>query len=200
MGNQSSLPYFLQLTYWFGPYEKRILMLGLDNAGKTTLVYTLKLGQPITVTMPTIGFNVETIELTPSLNMIVWDIGGQDKLKHLWYHYYDDTAALIFVIDSADTKRFGIVRDEIEKLNNDSKLKDIPFLIVCNKQDMPGAKKTTEISKELSIVEMMQFTDAEAALPENRGRVLRRPYHMIGVVGPQVKIDHFRWLTEKLDR
>lgn len=199
MGNQSSIPFFMRLTYWFGPYEKRILMLGLDNAGKTTIVYTLKLSQPVVVTMPTIGFNVETIEFTPSLNMVIWDIGGQDKLKSLWYHYYEDSAALIFVIDSADTARFGIVREEIQKLNCESKLKDIPFLFVCNKQDMPNAKKTTEISKELGIVEMMQFTDAEAALPENQGRVLRRPYHMIGTIGSQVKISQFHWLVAQLD-
>jgi small GTP-binding protein len=66
--------------------EYRILMLGLDAAGKTTLLYKLKLGE-IQTTIPTIGFNVETLEYK-NLKFTVWDVGGQTKIRHLWRHYY----------------------------------------------------------------------------------------------------------------
>merc|ERR1711870_176385 len=66
--------------------EMRILMVGLDAAGKTTILYKLKLGEIVT-TIPTIGFNVETVEYK-KINFTVWDVGGQDKIRPLWRHYY----------------------------------------------------------------------------------------------------------------
>merc|ERR1711865_370646 len=80
--------------------EMRILMVGLDAAGKTTVLYKLKLGEVVT-TIPTIGFNVETVEYK-NINFTVWDVGGQDKIRKLWRHYYLNTQGLIFVVDSND--------------------------------------------------------------------------------------------------
>ena len=80
-----------------------IVMIGLDNAGKTTILYKLFLNEVIT-TIPTIGFNVESVTYK-GLNLNVWDIGGQSKIRPLWHHYYDQTNAIIFVIDSTDTER-----------------------------------------------------------------------------------------------
>ncbi|PWA66565.1 ADP-ribosylation factor 3 [Artemisia annua] len=73
--------------------EMRILMVGLDAAGKTTILYKLKLGEIVT-TIPTIGFNVETVEYKNSFT--VWDVGGQDKIRPLWRHYFQNTQGLIF--------------------------------------------------------------------------------------------------------
>merc|ERR1712107_801856 len=83
-----------------GKREMRILMVGLDAAGKTTILYKLKLGEIVT-TIPTIGFNVETVEYK-KINFTVWDVGGQDKIRPLWRHYYQNTQGLIFVVDSND--------------------------------------------------------------------------------------------------
>merc|ERR1711945_50216 len=69
-----------------GSKEMRILMVGLDAAGKTTILYKLKLGEVVT-TIPTIGFNVETVEYK-NISFTVWDVGGQDKIRPLWRHYY----------------------------------------------------------------------------------------------------------------
>ena len=80
--------------------EMRILMLGLDNSGKTSILYRLKLGQPKR-TVPTIGFNVETLEYK-NIAFTVWDVGGQEKLRALWHHYFASAQALIFVVDSSD--------------------------------------------------------------------------------------------------
>ena len=76
---------------WLGKFLKmkkdmRILMVGLDAAGKTTILYKLKLGEVVT-TIPTIGFNVETVEYK-NISFTVWDVGGQDKIRNLWRHYY----------------------------------------------------------------------------------------------------------------
>ena len=92
----------------FGKKDVRILMVGLDAAGKTTILYKLKLGEIVT-TIPTIGFNVETVEYK-NISFTVWDVGGQDKIRPLWRHYYQNTQGVIFVVDSNDRDRVGEVR------------------------------------------------------------------------------------------
>merc|ERR1712137_1443894 len=92
----------------FGKKEMRILMVGLDAAGKTTILYKLKLGEVVT-TIPTIGFNVGTVEYK-NINFTVWDVGGQDKIRPLWRHYFQNTQGLIFVVDSNDRERIAEAR------------------------------------------------------------------------------------------
>merc|ERR1712183_291824 len=89
-------------------------MVGLDAAGKTTVLYKLKLGEIVT-TIPTIGFNVETVEYK-NISFTVWDVGGQDKIRPLWRHYFQNTQGLIFVVDSNDTERIGEARDELARM------------------------------------------------------------------------------------
>ena len=76
----------------FGSKEMRLLMLGLDAAGKTTILYKLKLGQDVT-TIPTVGFNVETVTYK-NVKFNVWDVGGQDKIRPLWRHYFSGTCSV----------------------------------------------------------------------------------------------------------
>jgi small GTP-binding protein len=78
-------------------------MISLDAAGKTTILYQLKLGEVVT-TIPTIGFNVETVQVK-GIDLTIWDVGGCDKIRPLWRHYFQNTQAIIFVIDSNDTDR-----------------------------------------------------------------------------------------------
>jgi ADP-ribosylation factor protein 6 len=75
----------------FGSKEMRLLMLGLDAAGKTTILYKLKLNQDVT-TIPTVGFNVETVTYK-NVKFNVWDVGGQDKIRPLWRHYFSGALA-----------------------------------------------------------------------------------------------------------
>eukprot|EP00126_Sphaerothecum_destruens_P004166 Sdes_comp18035_c0_seq1m7357 len=98
----------------FGKQEMRILMVGLDAAGKTTILYKLKLGEIVT-TIPTIGFNVETVEYK-NISFTVWDVGGQDKIRPLWRHYFQNTQGLIFVVDSNDRDRIAEAKDELQKM------------------------------------------------------------------------------------
>ena len=89
-------------------------MVGFDAAGKTTILYRLKLGE-IVNTIPTIGFNVETVEYK-NIHFNVWDVGGQDKIRLLWRHYYANTHSLIYVVDSNDRERIQENREELHKM------------------------------------------------------------------------------------
>merc|ERR1712216_960569 len=100
----------------------KMVMVGLDNAGKTTVLYKLKLGEVVT-TIPTIGFNVETVEYK-NISFTVWDVGGQTKIRPLWRHYSQNTQGLIFVVDSNDRDRIGEARDELHRMLNEDDLRD----------------------------------------------------------------------------
>merc|ERR1711925_61057 len=97
-----------------GQTEAKILMVGLDAAGKTTILYKLKLGEIVT-TIPTIGFNVETVEYK-NISFTVWDVGGQDKIRPLWRHYFQNTQGLIFVVDSNDRERAQEAKGELNRM------------------------------------------------------------------------------------
>lgn len=141
----------------FGTKEMRILMLGLDAAGKTSMIswtlnrdlgqdwltflpailYKLKLSNQDVTTIPTVGFNVESVTYK-NVKFNVWDVGGQDKIRPLWRHYYSGTQGLIFVVDSSDTARVEEARSELHKIINDREMKDALLLVFANKQDIPG--------------------------------------------------------------
>ena len=132
-----------------GKTEMRILMVGLDAAGKTTILYKLKLGEVVT-TIPTIGFNVETVEYK-NLSFTVWDVGGQDKIRPLWRHYYQGTNGLIYVIDSNDRDRIEDAREELNKMMNEEEMRDAALLVFENKQDLPNAMTAAEITEKLAL-------------------------------------------------
>uniref|UniRef100_A0A8C1ES52 ADP-ribosylation factor 3a n=2 Tax=Cyprinus carpio TaxID=7962 RepID=A0A8C1ES52_CYPCA len=115
-----------------GKKEMRILMVGLDAAGKTTILYKLKLGEIVT-TIPTIGFNVETVEYK-NISFTVWDVGGQDKIRPLWRHYFQNTQGLIFVVDSNDRERVNEAREELMRMLAEDELRDAVLLVFANKQ------------------------------------------------------------------
>ncbi|EPY42857.1 Arf/Sar family, other [Angomonas deanei] len=124
-------------------------MVGLDAAGKTTILYKLKLGEVVT-TVPTIGFNIETVEYK-NLKFTIWDVGGQQRLRSLWHYYYQNTNGIIFVIDSADHDRIGEAKSEMEKLLEDEELKSASLLVFANKQDIPGALSTAQVTEKLEL-------------------------------------------------
>ena len=91
----------------FGQSEYKGMFMSLDAAGKTTILYKMKLGEVIT-TIPTIGFNVESFLLPrSSISLITWDVGGCDKIRPLWKHYFPGTHVIIYVVDSKDLDRLG---------------------------------------------------------------------------------------------
>jgi ADP-ribosylation factor protein 1 len=135
-----------------GKEEKRIVMVGLDAAGKTTVLYKLKLGQVVT-TIPTIGFNVEVVEYK-NISFTVWDIGGQDRIRKLWRHYYRGVHGVIFVVDSSDRERLEDAREELFKMLSEDELREVALLVLANKQDLPGAMPAAEVSEKLGLNEL----------------------------------------------
>jgi ADP-ribosylation factor protein 4 len=136
----------------FGKKSMRILMVGLDAAGKTTILYKLKLGEIVT-TIPTIGFNVESVEYK-NISFTVWDVGGQDKIRPLWRHYFQNTQGLIFVVDSNDRERLNESKDELMKMLQEDELRDALLLVFANKQDLPNAMSCADITQALGLQSM----------------------------------------------
>eukprot|EP00929_Paragymnodinium_shiwhaense_P076544 TRINITY_DN3937_c0_g1_i2.p2 TRINITY_DN3937_c0_g1~~TRINITY_DN3937_c0_g1_i2.p2 ORF type:complete len:186 (-),score=45.44 TRINITY_DN3937_c0_g1_i2:182-739(-) len=132
--------------------EMRILMVGLDAAGKTTILYKLKLGEVVT-TIPTIGFNVETVEYK-NIKFTVWDVGGQDKIRPLWRHYKLGSQGLIFVVDSNDRDRVEDAREELNKMLSEDEMRDAVLLVFANKQDLPQAMPAAEVTEKLGLANM----------------------------------------------
>ena len=138
---------------WFDNlFQKKnatILMVGLDAAGKTTILLKLKLNET-KETVPTIGFNVETVEYK-RVKFHVWDVGGQEKLRQLWKHYYEGANAIIFVIDSNDRDRINVAKMELDKLLSDPMLSAATLLVLCNKQDLPHRLTPPQIAEGLQL-------------------------------------------------
>ncbi|KAI8643111.1 ADP-ribosylation factor 1 [Parasitella parasitica] len=141
--------FFSVLEKLMSKKEMRILMVGLDAAGKTTILYKLKLGEIVT-TIPTIGFNVETVEYK-NITFTVWDVGGQDKIRPLWRHYFQNTQGIIFVVDSNDRDRISEAREELQRMLNEDELRDAVLLVFANKQDLPNAMNPAEITDKLGL-------------------------------------------------
>ncbi|XP_019906628.2 ADP-ribosylation factor 4 isoform X1 [Esox lucius] len=134
---------------FFEKKQLRILMVGLDAAGKTTVLYKLKLGEVVT-TIPTLGFNVETVEYK-NISFTVWDVGGQDVIRPLWKHYYQNTQGLIFVVDSNDPERMNDASEELHKMLEEDQLRDVVLLVFANKQDLPNAMSVCDITDTLGL-------------------------------------------------
>ena len=129
--------------------DVRILMIGLDAAGKTSILYQMKMAE-LVKTIPTIGFNVEQLDYK-GLRFTIWDVGGQDKIRILWKHYYQNSDGIIFVIDSNDKERFEKVKETLLLCLNEEELRDAALLIFANKQDIKGSVSPKEISDILEM-------------------------------------------------
>ena len=100
-----------------------------------------------------VGFNVETVTYK-NVKFNVWDVGGQDKIRPLWRHYYTGTQGLVFVVDSQDRERIDEAKQELHRILSDREMKECLLLVFANKQDQPGAKGAGEISEALRLGEL----------------------------------------------
>lgn len=149
MGN-----FFAKIFDNWGVQDKKILMLGLDAAGKTTVLYKLQLGDALQ-TIPTIGFNVETVKYK-NINFTTWDVGGQDAIRKLWRHYYESCDGVIFVVDSNDKVRFKEAQIELNKMLQEDTMKNVKLLVFANKQDLPNAVSPSELAQGLKLDQQQQ--------------------------------------------
>ncbi|BFF91385.1 ADP-ribosylation factor-like protein 3 [Drosophila madeirensis] len=136
--------------------EARILLLGLDNAGKTTILKQLA-SEDITTVTPTAGFNIKSVA-ADGFKLNVWDIGGQWKIRPYWKNYFANTDVLIYVIDCTDRARLPEAGSELFELLMDNRLKQVPLLVFANKQDMPDAMTASEVAEKMSLVQLQGRT------------------------------------------
>ncbi|KAI5191541.1 hypothetical protein NEMIN01_1567 [Nematocida minor] len=131
---------------------KKVLMLGLDNAGKTTILYLLHfkaIEGSDTTTVPTVGFNIETIKIG-NVGIIVWDIGGQHKIRSLWEFYTDGLSGMVYVIDIQDSERWETAVQELTRmLSNSGRPTRYPVLIIANKIDKIPEAEIEEVKQNL---------------------------------------------------
>ncbi|XP_065278754.1 putative ADP-ribosylation factor-like protein 5C [Emys orbicularis] len=140
---------FAKLMSIFGSQEHKVIIVGLDNAGKTTILYQFLMNE-VVHTSPTIGSNVEEIILRKT-HFLMWDIGGQETLRSTWNTYYSNTEFVILVIDSTDRERLTVTREELYKMLAHEDLQNAAVLIFANKQDVKNSMTTSEISKFLTL-------------------------------------------------
>ena len=122
--------------------EKRVLLLGLDNAGKTSILIQLKENTFTQASVPTIGLNIEQVEFR-DYNLTFWDVGGQ--ATKLWKHYFDSIDGIFYVVDSADRERLKKARDELHRVGRDPAVGGVPYVIMINKSDLEDRVPLEEI-------------------------------------------------------
>lgn len=132
--------------------EMRILMVGLDNAGKTTIVMRIN-GEDTSNISPTLGFNIKTIEYK-SYRLNIWDVGGQKTIRSYWRNYFEQTDGLVWVVDSSDLRRLDDCKEELHNLLKEERLSGSSLLILANKQDIQGALRPADIAKVLNLEAM----------------------------------------------
>jgi ADP-ribosylation factor-like protein 2 len=129
--------------------EVRILVLGLDNAGKTTIVRRM-CGDSIDTVEPTLGFQIKTLQ-HQGYHLNLWDVGGQKSIRAYWRNYFESTDGLIFVVDSADRMRLELCKQELFNLLQQDRLAGASLHIYANKQDVTGALTAQEIASVLDL-------------------------------------------------
>lgn len=161
----------------------KICIVGLNNAGKTTTLFQLHLGDVVD-TQPTIGSNVEEV-VHQNIHFQMWDLGGQESLRSAWSCYYEDTQAIIMVIDSTDRARINLVRAELFKLLKHELLKDAIVLIFANKQDIVGRMDAAEIAEELQL-----------------NTIKTHPWHIqaCSAIKGEGLFEGLDWMTGKIDK
>ncbi|CAM9277281.1 unnamed protein product, partial [Ectocarpus fasciculatus] len=137
-------------NYFFASVRVNILIIGVDNAGKTTLLERIKTqfgashGLPPNKIPPTIGMNLAKIKYKGN-QVVIWDLGGQTKMRKVWESYYTEANAVVFIVDSADTSRLQDVKNAFGEACANDILAHTPVLFIANKQDLPHARSPAEL-------------------------------------------------------
>ena len=126
------------------------MILGLDNAGKTTVVRQL-LGAPIDEIEPTLGFTIQTLHHQAGYDLHLWDVGGQKSLRAYWRNYFEATDGLVWVVDATDARRLDDARIALQSLLQQERLAGATLLVFCNKQDAVGALTVQQVAERLQL-------------------------------------------------
>ncbi|ODV89051.1 hypothetical protein CANCADRAFT_133274 [Tortispora caseinolytica NRRL Y-17796] len=136
--------------------ETNVVVIGLQNAGKSTLLASLQGSDFSPDTIPTVGFAVQTI-VKNKVTIKCWDLGGQPRFRSLWERYCRGADAIVFVVDSADSDLLPTVKSELHALCSQESLEHIPLLVVANKQDLqPHATTVDEMIEKLDLLSIRE--------------------------------------------
>jgi len=130
--------------------EVKVLFIGLDGSGKTSLLNVMKGESPEVETQPTVGFNFETVT-HKDVDVNIWDTGGTEQIRELWKHYYDETDGICFVVDISDEGRLEEAKEALHKAVRDSNRRNSFLLIVCNKSEKADIKEDDVVAKKLHL-------------------------------------------------
>eukprot|EP01099_Mayorella_cantabrigiensis_P000975 TRINITY_DN1411_c0_g2_i1.p2 TRINITY_DN1411_c0_g2~~TRINITY_DN1411_c0_g2_i1.p2 ORF type:complete len:181 (+),score=23.43 TRINITY_DN1411_c0_g2_i1:70-612(+) len=133
----------------FGSTQYKVIIVGLNNAGKTTTLYKLLLNE-VVVTAATIGSNYEEYKYR-NISFNMWDLGGQEKSRQIWSTYFQNTHAIILVVDSTDRQRLPVIKSELHTMLNHENLLGAVLVVFANKQDKKGAMSSSEISDQFAL-------------------------------------------------
>lgn len=145
---------FSKLWSLFSNEEHKIIIVGLDNAGKTTILYQFLMNE-VVHTSPTIGSNVEEV-VWKNIHFLMWDIGGQETLRSAWSTYYTHAQFVILVVDSTDRERLPIIKAELYQALAHEDLNKSSLLVFANKQDIKNSMTAAEISQQLNLTSIKE--------------------------------------------
>jgi len=136
---------------WLGLRNKtgKLLLLGLDNAGKTTLLQRLTTGNFMQFDQ-TKSYHVEDLSIE-GIHFSAYDLGGHEHARESWSEFFANVSAVVFMVDIAAPDRFAEAKKELDKLLSEEDMRSVPFLILANKVDLPGARSPNEIAATLGI-------------------------------------------------
>ena len=151
--------YLKSFFEYFSIFQKKctVVLLGLDNAGKTTFLHRLKEDR-MTIHDPTLYAHSEEIKLGNLLFKIV-DVGGHKAMRKIWKNFYMNTDAIIFIVDAADSQRINEVKEELNNILVETNAKSIPILIMGNKIDMRTAMSEEGLMENLGVKEQLTATN-----------------------------------------
>jgi len=140
----------------FSRRRYHVVILGLDAAGKSTVLFQLRFRQYVSTT-PTIGFNYERLRLdaVSGATFDVWDVGGQDKVRPLWRSYTRTTDGILFVVDSSDVERLEEAKVELLRTARTPETLGVPMAVLANKNDLPASRSSEEIHRQLGLADVL---------------------------------------------